>query len=41
MKPCLIDKTLKDEGITLIEYEKVVSNERELVKIFDEYLYQT
>ena len=41
MKPCLVDKTLKNEGITLIEYEKVVSNERELVKIFNEYLYQT
>ena len=37
VKPCLTDKTLKGEGITLIEYEKVVSNERELVKIFNEY----
>ena len=37
VKPCLTDKTLKGEGITFIEYEKVVSNKRELVKIFNEY----
>ena len=37
MKPCLTDKTLKDERITLIENEKVISDERELVKIFNEY----
>ena len=37
MKPCLTDKTLKDERITLIENEKVVSDERELVKMFNEY----
>ena len=37
MKPCLTDKTLKDERITLIKNEKVVSDERELVKIFNEY----
>ena len=38
VKPCLTDKTLKDERITLIINEKVVSDERELVKIFNEYL---
>ena len=37
VKPCLTDKTLKDERITLIENEKVISDERELVKIFNEY----
>ena len=37
VKPCLIDKTLKGGRITLIENEKVVSDERELVKIFNEY----
>ena len=37
VKPCLTDKTLKDERITLIENEKVVSDERGLVKIFNEY----
>ena len=37
MKPCLFDKTLKGEGITLIEYEQVISNERELEKTFNEY----
>ena len=37
MKPCLTAKTLKDERKTLTENEKVVSNERELVKIFKEY----
>ena len=40
MKPYLTDKTYltdKGERITLIEYEKVVSNEKELVKIFNEY----
>ena len=37
MKPCLTDKTLKDERITLIDNEKVVSDEKELVKIFNEY----
>ena len=37
VKPCLTDKTLKDERITLIDNEKVVSDEKELVKIFNEY----
>ena len=37
MKSCLTDKTLKGERITLIENEKVVSDERELEKIFEEY----
>ena len=37
MKPCLTDKILKDERISLIENEKVVSHERELVKIFNKY----
>ena len=37
LKPCLTDKTLQGERITLIENEKVVSDERELVKIFNKY----
>ena len=37
VKPCLTDKTLKSKRITLIENEKVVSDERGLVKIFNEY----
>ena len=37
VRPCLTAKTLKDERKTLTENEKVVSNERELVKIFKEY----
>ena len=37
VKQCLTDKTLKSDGITLTEYEKVVSKERELAKIFNEY----
>ena len=37
MKPCLTDKTLKDERITLIENGKVLSDEIELVKTFNEY----
>ena len=37
MKSCLTAKTLKDERITLTENEKVVSGERELVKIFNEH----
>ena len=37
MKPCLTNKTLKDERITLIDYKKVMSDERELLKIFNEY----
>ena len=36
VKSCLTDKTLKDERITLIENDKKVSDERELVKIFNE-----
>ena len=35
MKPSLNDKTLKDERLTLIENEKVVSEEIELVQIFN------
>ena len=37
VKPYLTDKTLKDERITLNENEKIVSDKRELVKIFNEY----
>ena len=37
VKPCLTDKTLKEERITITENEKVVSDNRELVKIFNEY----
>ena len=36
VKPCLTNKTLKDEKIALIENEKVVSDETELVKLFNE-----
>ena len=32
-----IYKTVKDERITLTEYEKVASDERELVKVSNEY----
>ena len=31
------DKTLKDERITLVENNKVVSDESELVEIFSKY----
>ena len=44
MKPCLTDKTLKGERITLTENEKVVSDESELVKSLMstfQILYQT
>ena len=34
VKPCLADKTLKDEKILLNENEKVVSDEREQEKFF-------
>ena len=37
VKLWLTDKTLKDDRITLTEKEKVVSEERELVKIFSEF----
>ena len=37
VKPCLTDKTLRDERITIIKNEKVVSDERHLLKIFNEY----
>ena len=37
VKPCLTEKILKDERITVTENEKVVSDERELVKIFNKY----
>ena len=37
VKPCLTDKTSKDEKITLTGNKKVVSDKRELVKIFNEY----
>ena len=37
VKPCLTEKTLKGERVTLIENEKVVSDEGELVEIFNEY----
>ena len=36
MEICLTNKTLNDDRITLIENEKVLSEERELVKIFYE-----
>ena len=37
VKPSLTDKTLKGKRITLTENEKVVSDKRELVKVFNEY----
>ena len=36
LKPRLTDKTLRDDKITLIENEKVVSDEKVLVSIFNE-----
>ena len=41
VKPCLTDKTLRDKRITLVENEKVASDEKELVKIFNEYFTNT
>ena len=35
VKPCLIDKTLKDEGITLIENKKVLSDFSNIVSNLD------
>ena len=37
VKPSFIDKTLKDERITLVENNKVVSDESKLVDIFGKY----
>ena len=37
IKSCLTNKKLKDQRITLIENEKVVSDERELMKMLNEY----
>ena len=37
VKPSFTDKTLKDERITLVENNKVVSDESELVEIFSKY----
>ena len=37
VKPSFIDKTLKDERITLVENNKVVSDEIKLVEIFSKY----
>ena len=37
MKLCLTDKTSKEDRITPIDNEKVVSDERELVEVCDEY----
>ena len=37
VKPSFTDKTLKDERITLVENNKVVSDESELVEIFTKY----
>ena len=37
VKPSFTDKTLNDEKITLVEKNKVVSNESELVQIFGKY----
>ena len=37
VKPCLTDEALKEERITLVENEKVVSDKTQPVKIFNEY----
>ena len=37
MKPSFTDETLKDERITLVENNKVVSDGSELVEIFCKY----
>ena len=37
VRPSFTDKTLKDERITLLENNKVVSDESELVEIFSKY----
>ena len=37
VKPCLTDKSFKDERITLIVNEKIASDKRGLVKIFNEF----
>ena len=37
VKPSFTDKTLKDERITLVENNKVVSDESKLVEIFSKY----
>ena len=37
VKPSFTHKTLKDERITLVENNKVVSDESELVEIFCKY----
>ena len=37
VKPSFTDKTLNDEKITLVEKNKVVSNESKLVQIFGKY----
>ena len=37
LKPSYTDKTLKDERITIVQNNKVVSDESELVEIFSKY----
>ena len=37
VKPSFTDKTLKDERITIVQNNKVVSDESELVEIFSKY----
>ena len=37
VKPCFTDKTLKVERITLVENNKVVSDQSKLVEIFSKY----
>ena len=37
VKPLFTDKTLKDERITLVENNKVISDESKLVDIFGKY----
>ena len=41
IKPSFTDKTLKDERITLVENNKVVSDESKLVEIFSKYFRNT
>ena len=37
VKPSFTDRTLKDERITLVENNKVVSDESKLVEVFSKY----
>ena len=38
IKPSFPDKILKDEKITLVEREKVITKEKNIVKLFKDHL---